>query len=336
MAKKNLKKEVPDESKLDKVVKGLEDFGGEILTPMWFLPTGNLALDYIISGKVDGTGGYPVGTSELFGEPSSGKSLLLAKAVAEMQTLGHLTILADAEMRWDDDFAALHGVDSTKLKKFYPETVEDFAVETSNMLDKLEELDKKALIVLDSMAILSTEKEMEDIEGGDIKADQGRKAQKIKAAFRTIRGKIRKTGSILLVTNHVIANPGSYVPTKMTPGGGGVPFQANVRIELGKPTPLTMKDRDRPIGVELHAKITKNSIAPPFGECSMQLYWASGVSKYSGLLDVALDLGIIERRGAWNYYKDISFQTANFKDIITAHPEILTDERWAHPYWMEV
>jgi recombination protein RecA len=330
------KKKLPDESKLDKIVENMENLLGEPLPPMWFLTTGNLALDYIISGKVDGTGGYPVGTCELFGEPSSGKSLLLAKAIAEMQKLGHLTVLADAEMRWDDDFAAIHGVDVEKLKKFYPETVEEFAVETFKILESIAESGQKVLIVLDSLAILSTSKEVEDVGGGDIKADQGRKAQKIKAAFRTLRGRIRKTGSILLVSNHIIADPGSYSHAKLTPGGGGVPFQANVRIELGKTTPLTINGKDRPIGVELHARITKNSVAPPFGECSMRLYWASGVSKYSGLLEIAQDLGVIERKGPWYYWGEKSFQSKDLATVIKENPDILDDVRWGSPYWMEV
>jgi len=332
------KKDLPTEAELDEISEGLRKVIEDQtpLPPLWYLHTGNLALDYIISGLVDGHGGWPTGVSELFGDPSSGKSLLLAKAIAEMQKLEEVTVLADAEMRWDDEFAAVHGVNAEKLLKFYPETVEDFAVDTVKLLDSLEEKGKKALVVLDSLAILSTIKEMDDIEEGDIKADQGRKAQKIKAAMRTLKGKIRRTGSILLVSNHVIANPGSYVNTKMTPGGGGIPFQGNVRVELSKPTILTLPNKDRPIGVELHAYIAKNSIAPPFGSCDMRLYWAAGVSKYSGLLEVALDLGIIERKGAWNYYKETTFQTTNFEEIIKQNPEILTDERWSKPYWMEI
>jgi recombination protein RecA len=334
MSKK--KRELPEENQLEGIATGLKNIlEEELLSPMWFLHTGNLALDYVISGKVDGTGGYPVGTCELYGDPSSGKSLLLAKAIAEMQKLGELTVLADAELRWDSAFATLHGVDDSKLYKFYPETVEDFAIKVVKILDSLEESNKKVLIVLDSLAILSTIKEQEDVEGGDIKADQGRKAQKIKAAFRAIRGKIRKTGSILLISNHVIASPGTYVPTRTTPGGGGSPFQANVRIELRKPTQLTIAGKDRPIGVELRALVTKNSIAPPFGECSMQLHWSTGVSKYSGLLDLALDLGIIERKGAWNRYGEVSFQTSNFEEVIRENPEILTDPKWSHPYFLE-
>jgi hypothetical protein len=68
----------------------------------------------------------------------------------------------------------------------------------------------------------------------------------------------------------------------------------------------------------------------------MCLYWASGVSKYSGLLDVAIDLGVIEKAGAWNKYKDVSFQSGNFDKILQDHPEILEDDAWKNPYWLQV
>lgn len=324
------------EEDLDSVVAGLKEFIDEDdnLPPLWFLHTGNLALDYIVSGKIDGSGGYPSATIELFGSPSTGKSLLLAKAIAEMQHRGGVAVLADAEGRWDDDFAAVHGVDAAKLLKFYPETVEDFAVKSMLILSRLAEKNK-VLLVLDSLAILSTIKEVEDVEEGDIKADQGRKAQKIKAAMRVLRKKLRKTGSMLLIANHTIANPQSYSHKMITPGGGGVPFQASVRVELSEPTVLSLAGKARPIGVEMHAKVAKNSIAPPFGEASMRLYWASGVSKYSGVLEMAVDLGVVERKGAWYYYKEEAFQSSNFDDFVEKHPDFLKNEKWAKPYWME-
>lgn len=329
-------RELPTEKDLDSIVNEFKELVEDEshMPTMWFLPTGNLALDYVISGRVDGTGGYPSCIVEIFGDPASGKSVMLAKAIAEAQRMGLITVLADAEARWDDEFAALHGVDANKLIKFYPETVEQFSISAVSMLDKLEE-SQRMLMIIDSWGILSTEKEMDDVESGDVKADQGRKAQKIKLAMRVLRKKVRKTGSIILGSNHVIDDPSSYSHKKKTPGGGGVPFQSSVRIELGNPTPLLLKGKDRPIGVEIHAKITKNSVAPPFGECSFNLYWARGISKYSGLLDVALDLGIITKSGAWNYFGEKSFQASDFEATLQEHPEILTDERWLKPYWME-
>lgn len=336
MSKK--KKEFPNEDQLEDIVNSFKKIisnEDQINAGRWFLHTGNLALDYIISGLVSGEGGYPSGVCELFGEQSSGKTILIIKAAAEMQRMGGLVAVADAEGRWEDAFAEKHGVRSSDLGKYYPETVEEWAIKSLELLKEFG-YKKKILLILDSLAILSTIKEIEDVEGGDIKADQGRKAQKIKAAMRALRGEINRTGALVLISNHIIDSPGSYGNQKFTPGGRGVPFQANVRIELSKPTPLTIKDKDRPIGVELHIKIAKNSVSVPFGETDIQLYWSTGISKYSGLLDLALDIGIIERRGAWNYWKDVTFQASDFEKTLIENPGILMDDRWNHPYWMEV
>jgi len=294
----------------------------------WFLPSGNIALDYVLSGKVDGTGGYPSGIVEMHGDPATGKSLLLAMALASAQSLGITTVLADAEGRWDDDFAAIQGVKEPDLKKFWPETVEEYAVKSMEILQKV----GKVVSVLDSMAILSTAQERGDIEEGQMKADQGRKAQKIKATMRVLSSEIRKTGSLFLISNHVIAQPGAYVPTKVTPGGGGVPFQANVRLELTKPTKILLEKKEHPLGVQLHVECTKSSVIPPYGSCDLDLYFASGINKYSGLIDVAKDIGVIKQAGGYYYYNDQSFRASELEDICSK-TNLLQNPKWEQPYW---
>lgn len=298
--------------------------------PRWFLPSGNLALDYILSGKVDGSGGYPSGIVEVHGDPATGKSLLFAKAIGNAQKMGMVTILADAEGRWDYDFAALHGVNAELLRKqtFYPETVEDFAVKSMEIIQKV----GKVVLILDSIGILSTVQERNDVEGGDMKADQGRKAQKVKAAMRVLSTEIRKTGSLFMISNHVIAQPGSYIPTKVTPGGGGVPFQANVRLELTRPTPIKLEKKEHPIGVQLHLECTKNSVIAPFGSCDLDMFFSSGVNPYSGLVAIAKDIGVIVSKGAYLYYVDKSFYAKDFGTICES-TDILKDPLWDKPYW---
>ncbi len=319
---------------LQSLVEGVEEYG---IKPAkrWFLHTGSLALDYAISLKIDGTGGYPGGCiTELFGEPSTGKRLLLAVAAAKAQQADVLPIIADAEGRWDDEFAATHGVDVTKRRLFVPSTVEEFAVGSHKQLKWCKANDIKVLLILDSLAILSTLKETDDMDEGEMKMDQGRKAQRIRQAIRVLKSEIAETGSIMLVANHVIANPGSYVG-KTTPGGGGVPFQASVRIELLKAQPIELQGKNIPIGVTLHAKIAKNSIAPPFGECTVDTRWASGVDKYSGLIPIMEDLGILVRNGAWyTYGEGLKFQSSGLAKFIEEHPEILQDVRWTKPYFL--
>jgi recombination protein RecA len=324
-----------DYGDLDSVVKGLEKYIATSTTQE-FLHTGNLALDYAISMKIDGTGGYPFGTIvEIFGDPASGKSLLLAKAVAEAQRRGMPTIVMDAERRWNDKWTAENGVDVEKRKLFQPDTVEAFGVDAHQILSEVKKLGGKVVVVLDSVAILSTLKETEDADEGDFKMDQGRKAQKIRQVLRILKADIGETNSLLLAANHVIANPGTYSHQRITPGGGGFPFQSSVRIELLNPTVIKLEGKEHPIGNQLHAKVTKNSICPPFGTANIKLFWRRGVSKYSGLLDIMKDLDIITVSGGWYTWKEFKFQDKGFEEFINSHPEILKDEHWDHPYFME-
>lgn len=322
------------EESLDFIVQGLKNSIGVMSSPdSWFLHSGNYALDYVMSMKVDGTGGYPSGqTCEFFGDPSTGKTLLLLKAGAEMQKRGGLFAFADVERRYDPAFGALNGVDNDKLLLFHPPTVEDFTIQTYDLLNSINGK-IKVLVALDSLAALSTIKEMEDVsEEKEMKADQGRRAQKIKQAMRVLPGLVSDTKSILLLSNHIIDNPGGY--GKDTPGGRGSKFHSTVRLELLKSTPILLKDKERPIGVTLRVRVAKNSAAPPFGECEMELTWRGGLEPYSGLLDIAVDLGIIAKSGSWKKYGDVAFYDKDFIQLLQEHPEILQDERWAKPYFL--
>lgn len=304
-----------------------------VFPPVWFLNSGNLGLNYILSGRLDG--GWPSGTAEVFGQPSTGKTLLLIKAVAEMQKVGGLTIVNDVEHAWDWEFARHHRVNPDKVLKDYPETIEDFTIRTLKILDQILEQDPipRLLIVLDSIAAISTNWEM---ESQGTKEDQGKKAKRIKAAMRVLPKKIAKAGAILLISNHLIANPKiTYGSPYETPGGKGVFFQANVRVELSKTLPISIEGKQMPRGVTLRLTCTKNRFRPPFGETEMDMLWSTGVSQYSGLLNMMLDLGIVQQGGGWYNYKDKKFRASDLDEFITQNPEILNDEKWERPYFLE-
>lgn len=331
-------KALPTEEEFDgtitKVIKDLkslfeeeEEDSGPI---SWYLNTGNLALNYIISQKLDG--GYPGGkTVELFGEPSTGKTLLIDKAGAAMQKAGGIFVMHDAENRWDKNFAVTNGVDVENAIHLYPETVEDFTVWTYDILTNHP---AKYLFALDSIAILTYEKEINDLIDGVMKADQGGKAKKLKYTARALRSELRKTGSILLVANHVMDQPNSPVSGKKTPGGRGTPYQSTVRILTGIVEPIQSKKKQRPLGARLSCSVTKNSIAPPFGQCKLDVYWANGIHPLSGLLDIMVDLDIVTQAGGWYGYKDKKFRSYELASFSEAHPEILQDEAWKTPYYM--
>ncbi len=301
--------------------------------PQWFLDTGNLALNYIISGRLDG--GWPSGqVAEIFGDPSTGKTLLEMKAVAKLQEIGGLAIVDDVEHRWDWNFAKLHGVNPDLVAKDHPETVEDFTIRTDKILDAVLAKDPipKVAIFLDSIASLSTYWEMENV---GMKEDQGKKAKRIKASMRVLPKKIAKAGAILLTSNHLIANPQiTYGSPYITPGGKGITFQSSIRVEMSKPILINMEGKNRPIGATLRLKCTKNSICPPFGETEINVFWSTGIDRLSGLIELMVDLGIITQGGGWFTYKDKpKFRAKELGEFIKDNPELLTDEIWDKPYF---
>lgn len=300
----------------------------------YYLDSGNFGLNYIISGMLDG--GYSSGlVTELFGDPSTGKTLLMMVAAAKMQQLGGIVIVADVERRWDWKFAEIHGVDSTKVLKHSPETVEQWSIETDEILDKLLEQNPipKSLFILDSIASLSTYWEMEAI---GVKEDQGKKAKRLKAAMRVVPKKLSKANSILLASNHIIENPQiQYGPKGYAPGGKGFPFQSSIRLELLKPLHITPEGKNRPIGVTFRLKCAKSSICPPFGETEMNVMWAKGLQRYSGLIEIMADLGIIIQTGGWWDWNGKKFRAGDIEQFCNENPQILEDNRFKKPYFLE-
>lgn len=299
----------------------------------YFLDSGNYGLNYIISGSL--SGGYTNGlVTELFGDPSTGKTLLMMVAVAKMQQLNGVVVVADVERRWDWNFAKVHGVDPTTILRHSPETVEQWSIETDEILDKLLEQNPvpKSLFILDSIASLSTYWEMEAI---GVKEDQGKKAKRLKAAMRVVPKKLSKAGAILIASNHIIESPQiQYGPKSYAPGGKGFPFQASIRLELFRPIQITPEGKNRPIGATLRLKCAKNSICPPFGEVDMNVTWAGGLQRYSGLVDMMVDLGIIKHAGGWYEYKEKKFRAGDIEQFCNENPDILEDPNWLKPYFL--
>jgi len=301
--------------------------------PHYFLDTGNYGLNYIISGKLDG--GYHSGlVTELFGDPSTGKSLLMMKAVAGIQELGGIAIVNDVERRWDWDFAKTHGVVAEDVIKAYPQTIEELSTHTDKLLDEIIENapNVKLLFIFDSAASISTEWEMETLGA---KEDQGKRAKGLKAMMRVIPKKLAETGAIMIVSNHLIADKRiTYGNNQVTPGGKGITFQASVRVEMRKPEFIVLEGKERPIGATLKMKAVKTSVCPPMGTVAIDVLWNKGINKYSGLLDIAVDLDIIEKAGAWYKYNDKAYRSTDMIKIVT-ETDILQDERWAKPYFLE-
>lgn len=304
-------------------------------TTPYYLHSGHYGLDYIMSGRIDGSGGYPGGqVVEIFGPKSTGKTLLMLYAVKNMQAMGGIAITADVERRWKKDFAEHHGVNWDALVIWSPETVEDFTVELINALESIED-NHKVLICLDSLASLSTYWE-QDSKG--IKEDQGKKAKRIKAAMRVLPALLHRKGAILLVANHIIEKPGvMYGPSYTTSGGQGIAFQATVRIELFATKQKKIDGKEVPVGVTMSAYCDKNSETIPFRRTSIDMLWMKGIDPYSGLIEMAKDHDIIKVSGGWYVWNGAKFHGDEaMKDEIRSNPEFLKDSRWKSPYYLSV
>jgi len=309
---------------------------GEEVPVKQYLSTGNRALDWAITEKLDG-GGYPVGRIvELFGDPSTAKSLLCGHLVTHAQKAGWWTLIDDTEGAMDPFFMQRLGVDLKSLLIMNSETVQGHFKRVSAFVNKVRSKDKETpiLIVLDSLAALSTDHEREKPEkvakvdddpefpALTFKAKDMSKAQIVKAGFRVLGLRFLKQNVLYVVTNHTIAQIGNtWGPKSTTPGGGGTKFHASVRIQLKKGKGFT--NDEGPTGHQIIATVVKNRCAPPFKQVTFNLFFDRGMTPESGTVDILIRKGIVtENRGwyTWLGEKDKKYRDSDLEAKI---PEIL-------------
>lgn len=271
-----------------------------------WLSTGNYALNWAISGRFQR--GYPLGhVVEIFGDHSTGKSFLVARAVAEAQLAGGHALLDDTEGAFNPEWSARTlGVDVDALAYLQPHsrTVEEHYDAIKAFTDTVRDLwgepeltrpvpvaaPTPYLLALDSLALLSTEHEL---ESGMDKVSLTR-AKLIHRMFRMIGSAISDQPICYLITNHTIANIGGgpYRPTT-TPGGGGPKYQASVRLDLRTPSKIKKKSTGEVTGVVIRVIVAKNRIAPPFREVKIAIPFNRPIDSHSGLIETLLWLGLI-------------------------------------------
>lgn len=266
--------------------------------PRGWVDTGIYALNWLISG--DFNGGYPGGRiTEMAGDPSTGKSLLCEMAIKD-PNLG-LIIYFDTETAIDKDFLKFLGVDNSKILYQPIDTVEQLIRVCQEVLDTVvanNQTEKKILMIIDSIALASTEKEM-DPEGGQ---DMGYKARMLRKFFRVYARKIEKYNIALLATNHYTQKVGkSYGPSKVTTGGSGLLYAASVRLDL-KVVELEIDKKLESLGassVMIQAKTEKNRCFSPKRKVNFMLDFEKGVNRYSGLFKILQDYKLATKGGAW-------------------------------------
>ncbi|OGH11837.1 MAG: recombinase RecA [Candidatus Levybacteria bacterium RIFCSPHIGHO2_01_FULL_36_15] len=282
-----------------------------------------LSIDVISTGAFPldlalGVGGLPRGRIvEIFGPEASGKTTLCLSVIAEAQKRGGIAAFIDAEHALDPMWAQTLGVKLDDLLISQPDTGEQ-ALEITEQLIRSGGID---VLVIDSVAALVPRAEIEG-EMGD--AMIGLQARLMSQALRKLTGVISKSKTVAIFTNQLRQKIGvMFGNPETTPGGLALKFYASVRIDTRKIE--TLKDGDRVIGNRVRAKIVKNKVAPPFRIAEFDVLGSTGISKIGGILDVAIEIGVVQKSGAFLRYSEAMLgqgRTAAI-DYLGEHPEIV-------------
>ena len=276
------------------------------------ISTGSLTLDMAL-----GIGGVPRGRIvEIYGPESSGKTTVALHIIAEAQKLGGEVAFIDVEHALDPVYAEQLGVNIDSMLVSQPDSGEQ-ALEIAEALVRSGAID---VIVLDSVAAMVTKAEI-DGEMGDTHV--GQLARLMSQAMRKLTSVISKSNCVAVFINQVREKIGViYGNPETTPGGRALKFYASVRIEVRKGELL--KNGSEPIGNRTRCKVVKNKVAPPFKEAEFDMLYGKGISRIGEIVDIATDLDIIHKSGAWFSYEGnkIGQGRENTKEFLQNNPEM--------------
>jgi recombination protein RecA len=286
--------------------------GGQASIPIEAIPTGSMSLDLAL-----GIGGVPRGrVTEIYGPESSGKTTLCLHIIAEAQKLGGITAFIDTEHAFDPTYAAKVGVIVDDLYFSQPDTGEQ-ALEIAEALTRSSGID---LIVIDSVAALVPRAEIEG-EMGD--SHVGLQARLMSQALRKLAGAISKSNTAVIFTNQLRMKIGvMYGNPETTTGGNALKFYASVRMEIRKTDAI--KDGNDQVGNRVKVSVKKNKVAPPFKIAEFDILFAEGISRQGDILDVATNMEIIDKRGAYYSFEDsrLGQGREGAKEFLRKNPEI--------------
>ena len=274
--------------------------------------SGSLTLDIAL-----GVGGYPKGRIiEIYGPESSGKTTFALEAIAEVQKAGGKAAFIDAEHALDPVYAKNLGVDINDLLLSQPDTGEQ-ALEICEALVRSEAI---SIVVIDSVAALVPQAEIEG-EMGD--SHVGLQARLMSQALRKLSGTISKTNTIAIFINQLREKVGVlFGNPETTPGGRALKFYSTIRLDVRRGEQI--KNGDNVIGNKTNVKIVKNKVAPPFKTASVEIMYGQGVSRETEILDLASEIGIVDKSGAWYSYngEKIGQGKENAKQFLRDNPTV--------------
>ena len=314
-------KKASNDKTLDEILKDIEKqfgkgsvmkLGEEAHNEIEVCSSGSLTLD-----KALGVGGYPKGRIiEIYGPESSGKTTFALHAIAEAQKAGGRAAFIDAEHALDPVYAQKLGVNINELLLSQPDTGEQ-ALEICEALVRSEAI---SIVVIDSVAALVPQAEIEG-EMGD--SHVGLQARLMSQALRKLSGTISKTNTIAIFINQLREKVGVlFGNPETTPGGRALKFYSTIRLDVRRGEQI--KNGDNVIGNKTNVKVVKNKVAPPFKTASVEIMYGEGVSKTAEIIDLASELGIIDKSGAWYSYNGdkIGQGKENAKEFLKANPSI--------------
>lgn len=279
------------------------------------IPTGSIALDVAL-----GVGGYPKGRIiEIYGPESSGKTTFALHAIAEAQKKGGYAAFIDAEHALDPTYAKALGVDIDNLILSQPDNGEQ-ALEIVEALVRSNAID---IIVIDSVAALVPKAEID----GDMGSSYiGLQARLMSQAMRKLAGAINKTKTVAIFINQIREKVGvMFGSPETTSGGRALKFYATIRLDIRRVDQI--KNGSDAIGNITRIKVVKNKVAPPFKSCEVDLIFGKGVSHEGELLDIACNLDVVQKSGAWFSYNGerLGQGRENVKELLANNAELCAE-----------